>query len=257
MSANWFKKWFNSQLYLDLYKHRDDKDAKKIVSLINKHISLPRGSEVLDLACGNGRHSVLFAKKGYNVTGVDLSKYLIEQAKKKLKSDYSLYNKNLNFEIQDMRHISFKNKFDLVVNLFSSFGYFDKERENFSVINGISKSLKKGGYFFFDFLNADYLSSKLVPFDISVRNDYVIIQVRNIKSGFVTKEIYFIRNNPDKKGAPLVNNYCEKIRLYSLKDFNTFFKKAGLKIIKTFGNYSGEKFNHKKSERMIILAKKA
>lgn len=256
MSANWFKNWFNSQLYLDLYKHRDNKDAKKIVSLITKNISLPKSSKVLDLACGNGRHSVLFAKKGYKVTGVDLSEYLIRQARNLLKSDYSESRSNLEFEIRDMRHISYRNKFDLVVNLFSSFGYFDKDSENFSVIKGISKSLKKNGYFFLDFLNADFLSANLVPFDISTRNDYVIIQVRNIKSGFVTKQIFFIRNSGSKKSAPLINNYFEKIRLYSLEDFRKMFKKAGLNIIKTYGNYRGEKYSKNKSERLIILAKK-
>ena len=256
MSANWFKNWFNSQLYLDLYKHRDNRDAKKIVSLITKNIRLPKGSEVLDLACGNGRHSLLFAKKGYKVTGADLSDYLIRQARKLLKSDYSKSRKNLEFEIRDMRHISYSDKFELVVNLFSSFGYFGKDSENFSVIKGISKSLKKNGYFFLDFLNADFLNANLVPFDISTRNDYVIIQVRNIKSGYVTKQIFFIRNSVNKNSVPLINHYLEKIRLYSLTDFKKMYHKAGLKIIETYGNYSGEKYSKNKSERLIILAKK-
>lgn len=255
MSNAWFKKWFNSQLYLDLYKHRDETDAKKIVSLITRTISLGKNTNVLDLACGNGRHSILFAKKGFNVLGIDLSPYLIKQAKNMLDSDYSKFSKKLRFEIRDMREISHKSEFDLIVNLFSSFGYFDKDSENIKVITGISKALNKGGYFFFDFLNKDYLINNLVPYDIKVRNQYAIIQVREISSGFVKKDIIFVKNNPNAK-YPLINNFYEKIKLYSLEDFRKIFNKSGLSIIKVFGNYEGEKYNHKKSERLIILAQK-
>src|SRR5690349_15974356 len=97
---NWFKTWFNTKHYLELYKHRDNKDAKKIVTLISKNISLPKGSKVLDLACGNGRHSILFARKGFNVLGIDLSPYLIGEANKKLRSEYLSHKNKLEFEIK-------------------------------------------------------------------------------------------------------------------------------------------------------------
>lgn len=255
MVEAWFKKWFNSQLYLDLYKHRDTNDAKKIISLISKNITLPKGSKVLDLACGSGRHSILFAGKGYNVLGIDLSGYLIKQAEKITKLKYPQYSERLKFEIKDMRDISHKNEFDLIVNLFSSFGYFDTDKENYRVVNGVSKALKKGGFFFFDFLNSQYLKKNLIPYDVKLRNHYGVIQVREINNGFVKKNIFFIKNN-NKSSYPVINNFYEKIKLYSLKDFRIFFNKAGLKIIKVFGNYSGKNYNPSDSERLIILARK-
>ncbi len=92
----WFKEWFNTQEYLDLYKHRDDTDeASKIIKLLFNNISLPKDAKILDLACGNGRHSVLFAKKGFSVTGIDLSKYLISKAEERRKKEYSRYSKRL------------------------------------------------------------------------------------------------------------------------------------------------------------------
>jgi cyclopropane fatty-acyl-phospholipid synthase-like methyltransferase len=252
---SWFKTWFNTKHYLELYKHRDNNDAGKIVSLINKNIQLPKGANVLDLACGNGRHSVLFARKGFNVLGVDLSPYLINEAKKKLKSDYSSHKNSLTFEIKDMRKITHKNEFDLVVNLFSSFGYFEKDSENWRVIKSVSDSLKKGGYFFFDFLNEAYVLKNLVPLDIKKRNRNVIIQVREITGGFVKKNIIIIQNAP-RAEYPVISNFHEKIKLYSIRDFTEVFKKNKLKIIKTFGNYTGSKFNPGTSERLIILAEK-
>jgi SAM-dependent methyltransferase len=255
MSDAWYKKWFNRKEYLELYSHRNKQDAAKIAGLITKTLDLPRGSKVLDLACGNGRHSVFFAKKGFDVLGIDLSHYLVSEAKKNLKTDYSKWAKNLRFEIGDMRKIGHKNKFDLVVNLFSSFGYFDSNNENYKVIKSIALSLKEGGYFFFDFLNESYLRKHLVNYDITKRNRNVIIQVRDIKDNFVTKNILLLRN---KHGSdyPEISTFHEKIRLFTLADFRKMFTSAGLKIQKTFGDYSGNMFNKHNSQRLIILARK-
>ena len=159
MNKSWYKVWFNNPEYLALYKHRDDNDARKIISLLFNNIVKVKNGKCLDLACGNGRHSVLFARKGYNVTGLDLSPYLIEQAEKRRKKEYKSQKDKLRFVIKDMRNIGIKNEFNLVVNLFSSFGYFEKKSENFKVIKEVSASLKNGGFFLFDFLNKQYLIS--------------------------------------------------------------------------------------------------
>lgn len=256
MSDAWYKKWFNRKEYLELYSHRNKQDAAKIAGLITKTLDLPKESKVLDLACGNGRHSVFFAKKGFDVLGIDLSHYLVKEAKKNLRTDYFKWAKRLRFEIGDMRRIGYKNKFDLVVNLFSSFGYFEQDSENFKVLKSISLSLKKNGYFFFDFLNEQYLRKHLVNYDITKRNRNIVIQVRNIRNNFVTKNIFLVRNKQNDK-YPEINSFHEKIRLFSLEDFKKMFQAAGLKIIKTYGDYSGCAFNKHNSERLIILAKRS
>lgn len=162
-NQQWYKTWFNRQDYLDIYKHRDNRDAKKIVGLIYRNITLPVNAKVLDIACGNGRHSILFAKKGYNVTGIDLSPYLIRHAKKNVTDDIK---RNVKFEVRDMRKIGHFNEFDLAVNLFTSFGYFENNKDNFKVIYSIAGTLKKNGFFFFDFINSQYLVKNLIPYDI-------------------------------------------------------------------------------------------
>lgn len=251
---NWFKKWFNTQDYLDLYKHRNSNDARKIVSLVSRLIKLKKGLKILDLACGNGRHSVLFAKKGCSVLGIDLSRYLISQAKKKLETDYSQQRSNLRFEIGDMRNISHKSEFDLVVNLFSSFGYFESDKDNEKVIGSISKALKPAGHFFFDFLNRDLTVKSIVPFDIKELKNSTMLQIRQIKDGFVQKDILIFRK--DIKAKDSFCHFKEKVRLYSLAEFKKMFTRFGLKIIRTFGDYEGNKFNKKSSQRLIILAQK-
>lgn len=252
----WFTKWFNTRDYLDLYKHRDTKDAAKILKLLFSNVSIPKGTKILDLACGSGRHSLLIAGKGYNVTGIDLSQYLIGKAKEKLKDEYSGSRDRLSFEIGDMRRIVHKNEFGLVVNIFTSFGYFEKHSDNVKVIKSISAALKKNGWFLFDFLNKDYLVKHIVPFDIKKENKRIIVQLRNIADGFVEKNIFILKNDNTPGSYPVLKNYKEKIRLYSLIDFRHMFSTNKLKIVRVFGNYDGAKFIKSKSERLILLAQK-
>jgi len=253
--SEWFIDWFSSQDYLDLYKHRDDNDAKKIVSLITKHIKLEKDAKVLDLPCGNGRHSLLFAKNGFDVTGIDLSDFLICQAKKKLAKEYSAYKSKLHFENGDMRNFSgklrHKNKFSLAVNLFTSFGYFEKHSENEKVIRSISNSLQSNGWFVFDFLNREYLRRNLVSFDKKKVNGKLILQHRYIKGNFIYKKIFLIG-----KSLADVNEFTERVYLYSLKQMEKMFERSSLKIKNIFGDYAGSKFNIKASPRLIIFARK-
>jgi SAM-dependent methyltransferase len=251
----WYKRWFNTQDYLDLYKHRDANDAKKIVNLILNHITMDKDSHILDLACGNGRHSILFARKGFNVTGIDLSRFLIKQANARLKNEYLNQSRRLKFEIRDMREIGHRNEFELVVNIFTSFGYFEQNHDNEKVIKSISASLKSGGYFLLDFLNSRNLQKSLVPFNIKKYNNKVIIQIRNIIDKFVIKDILILRNNPNG-GAPVSSHYSERIKLYSYEDFVKMFLKFNLRILKVFGDYLGNTYDKNNSGRMILLARK-
>jgi len=252
----WFKSWFSSPDYLRLYEHRDTKDAKKLLKLLFGNIKLAKGASVLDLACGNGRHSILFARKGYKTTGLDLSEFLIKQAEKKLTNEYSRFKSNLKFEIKDMRDIKHSGEFDLIVNLFTSFGYFKAAKDNEKVIKGISRALKPNGFFFFDFLNSSYLEKNLVPFDIKKFDNKSAIQIRTIKGGFVTKEIYILSGRKPHHYYPEIYHFTERIRLLPFKDLKAMFEKHNLKIIKTFGDYKGAKFNKTKSRRLIIIAQK-
>ena len=73
----WYKEWFNSDNYLKVYSHRDETEAERLVDLIVNNINSVSGSKVLDMACGSGRHAIIFASKGYQVTAIDLSKNII------------------------------------------------------------------------------------------------------------------------------------------------------------------------------------
>jgi SAM-dependent methyltransferase len=154
-----------------------------------------------------------------------------------------------------MREIGHHNEFDLIVNIFTSFGYFEHDEDNEKVIMSISESLKTGGYLLLDFLNADFLPKSLVPFNIKKYNGKVVVQIRNIKDNFVIKDILILKNAPGEE-APAYNHYKERIRLFTIEDFDIMFRKYGLNIINTFGDYEGNKFDKSTSRRLILLAQK-
>lgn len=143
----WFKEWFDTTLYEKMYAHRDEKDAKMLATLIQHHFPKENYPDVIDLACGRGRHSFNFATAGYSVTGFDLSKKAIEKAKGNT-SD-ALLGK-VHFYTHDMRNPIHK-KCDLLINLFTSFGYFKQDEENELVISRMTEAVKKNGAIVIDF----------------------------------------------------------------------------------------------------------
>lgn len=243
--TEWFKEWFNTKEYLEVYQHRNDADAKELFNLIMDNVEIPEEGKVLDLACGSGRHSILFAKKGFNVTAMDLSENLLKVAKNNAwKEEVSI-----NFIEADIRHFRLNEKFDLVVNLFTSFGYFEKDEENFSIFSTASNMLEKGGYFVFDFMNRGYVENFLVKESKGQVAGEVIVQKRRIVGDRVIKDI-IINDNGNTK------TFYESVKMYRLKELKEAILEKGLAIKETFGDFKGNKYSEDSSPRIIIIAQK-
>ena len=114
---NWYEKWFNTKYYHILYANRDYKEAKLFINNLASHLKLKKNTKIIDIACGNGRHAIYLNLLGYDVTGIDLSKKNVESLLNHLKKSTVLYMICKLFK---------QNEYDLAVNLFTSFGYFDK-----------------------------------------------------------------------------------------------------------------------------------
>lgn len=242
---SWYRDWFNSENYLKVYSHRDESEAERLVDLIIKILNLKSGSSVLDMACGSGRHAVIFAKKSLDVTAVDLSQRLISEAK----CNAVRFGVNINFVLSDILDFNTPVRFDLALNLFTSIGYFENDEDNLSVIFKAYTLLKNNGYFVLDYFNKEYLLKNLVPETVFSENGTKIIQNRYIKGNRVIKDI-IVENNG------LIENYFESVRLYSEEELFAFFEKVGFTIIKKFGDYNGSEFKKDSSSRLIIFAKK-
>ncbi|MDG1038686.1 MAG: class I SAM-dependent methyltransferase [Polaribacter sp.] len=239
-TKDWFTDWFNTPYYHILYKDRNDDEAQLFMKHITAFLNLSKETHILDLPCGRGRHSVFLNSLGYKVTGGDLAANSIELAKK-------FENKTLNFKVQDMR-APFKSKYDAVFNLFTSFGYFEDDREDILILNNIKQSLKKDGFFVFDFLNAEKVKLNIVAKEIKVVNSITFNIKREIKNGFILKHISFFADGKN-------HSYTEQVKYLDLDKMTTFFEKVGFTITNVFGDYNLNAFEDKTSDRLILIAK--
>lgn len=239
----WFGTWFDSPYYHILYKNRDQEEAKTFIDVLADYFHLKKTDHILDLACGKGRHAIYLNQKGFDVVGIDLSEKNIAFAKK-------FENERLSFYVHDMRKVFREASFDYILNLFTSFGYFETSQEHEDAICAAQKAMKNGGTFLIDFLNPYNVINKLVPEEIK-EVDGIEFHIRKkiTKEGFITKDITFA-----DKGK--VYHFQEKVKAISEDEFMAFFEKANLTLLATFGNYNLEKFQYRHSERMIFILKK-
>ncbi|PKD43629.1 class I SAM-dependent methyltransferase [Rhodohalobacter barkolensis] len=242
---SWFEDWFDSPLYEKLYSKRDEKEASRIADLIEKEIPVSDYKNILDLGCGRGRNSLALAKRGYHVTGIDLSKKAIQKAKSNAKEKNL---KNVDFYIRDMRD-PIPKQFDAIVNLFTTFGYFLEDEENKRILRTTAKNLRKDGILFIDYLNPEYVEKNLVPSESGVYENLAYQVTRKIEDEMVFKSIQFKGESLDK---PV--KYIERVKLYDLDWFKSELNRSGYEITKTYGDYEGGVFQSD-SPRMIMIAK--
>ena len=239
---SWFAHWFDSPYYHTLYKHRDEKEAQHFIDNLVAHLQIKKDSNLIDIACGKGRHATYFNSLGLNVVGVDLSPNSIASAKKN-------ENETLQFSVHDMREIYQKNHFDVVTNLFTSFGYFDNEKDEQRALNAMATNLKSEGVLIIDFMNAEKVIANLVLKEQKIIDGITFNITRKTESNHIIKDIEIL----DKV---VKQHFQEKVKALTLDDFSNFISKAGLKIIDIFGNYKLERFEIKTSDRLILICKK-
>ncbi|WP_159023470.1 bifunctional 2-polyprenyl-6-hydroxyphenol methylase/3-demethylubiquinol 3-O-methyltransferase UbiG [Formosa sp. L2A11] len=239
-NTTWYVSWFDSPFYHILYKNRDDREAHVFMDALTEYLNIAEDGKILDLACGKGRHSIYLNSLGYNVIGADLSENSINYAKQ-------FENDTLQFEVHDMR-TTFTETFDAVFNLFTSFGYFDKDEDNLNTIKAIKKDLNEYGIGVIDFMNPDYVIANLVPEETKVVDNITFYLKRYVEDGHIIKDISF---NTDGKDY----NYQERVRAFTLKDFEALFEAANVHLIEVFGNYKLQKFDVNTSERLVMLFK--
>ncbi|WP_109301303.1 class I SAM-dependent methyltransferase [Aquimarina sp. AU474] len=239
-STMWYASWFDTPYYHTLYKDRGRTEAREFMDNLTSYLSLEKGEKILDLACGKGRHSIYLNSLGYDVTGVDLSKNSIDYASQ-------FENETLKFRVHDMCK-PYSEKFSGVFNLFTSFGYFDKEEDNLSTIKAIKSNLTEQGFGVIDFMNVDHVIQNLVPEETKESNGIIFNIKRYVHDGYILKEIRFRDQNEDFF-------FTEKVKAITLTDFETYFEKANVDLLDIFGDYQLQKFNKQTSHRLILIFK--
>lgn len=256
----WFASWFDSPYYHILYQNHNEQSAKDFIDNLFKKLP-PQSADssalhpvssykILDLACGKGRHSRYMASKGFDVTGTDLSENSIKFARQ-FETD------NLSFFQHDMRKSFRINYFDYIFNIFTSFGYFEKEADNVTALKCVAEGLKPDGIFILDYFNTNWVRNMMIPNYTQTAAGIEFHINKHIENGHIYKTIRFEVESDDSDTVVLTKyKFQEKVRLFTLSDFEHIFEKAGLKIIEKFGDYQLNPFNEQTSNRLIIKAVK-
>ena len=237
-TKDWYSSWFDTPFYHILYKHRDDKEAQAFMENLTSYLNIPKNSSILDLACGKGRHAVYLNSIGYDLTGIDLSEKSISFAKQ-------FENDTLHFEVHDMRE-AYPKQFNAVFNLFTSFGFFDDDKDDLNTIKAIKANLKKDGVGVIDFLNADFIVNNLVKENTKIIDGIDFYLKRYVENGFIVKDISF-----EADGKPY--HYQELVKALTLNDFEKMFAEANIQLLDVFGDYKLNKFSKHSSERLIMI----
>ena len=239
----WYNKWFGTRYYDLLYNKRNDSEAKLFLDHLIAYLKPVSNQLFLDYACGKGRHAIYLNSLGFDVTGIDLSQQSIAHCRQ-------FENEHLRFYIHDMRRLFQTNSFDFVLNLFTSFGYFERKHHNQMAVNAAAAALKPDGILVIDFFNTQCIIEQLVPFQQKIIDNLKFEISKTIENGFIIKTIKVTDDNIEKF-------FYEKVQALTVADFESYLAHANLKIIDLFGDYNLSVFDAKKSERLIIIAKKS
>jgi len=240
----WFKHWFDSSFYHQLYANRDEKEAAAFIDELINELGPAADSRMLDLGCGSGRHSKYLASKGFDVAGIDLAASSVRQAKRSEREKLRFYR-------HDMRIPFGRNAFDIVFNFFTSFGYFDDPSEDLKVVNNIYSALKPGGVLVMDYINSSAAEKKLTASEEKEIDDIIYHITR-----WTTETHFFKKIRIENMGMAEPVEHIERVKKFNVDDFKNLFDQSGLQLKKVYGDYYLNEYDVQTSPRLILIAKK-
>lgn len=256
---DWWKTMFD-QKYLDTYlvDFTPERTSQE-VDFVVKAAELKPDDRILDLACGHGRHSIELAKRGFVVVGLDYSKPFIEKAK----TDAKEARVNVEFVQGDMKQLPFNEEFDVVLTLFTTFGYFDDET-NQEVLDEINKSLKPGGRFLIDVISGEAVVKRFNKEGVKEDGTNLLKIPRTADMGgrMITEiewydpEIQLIHSHREWDDSGEEKEYDYYLHVYTIPQYKSMLTKAGFEFKQLWGDFQGNLHNTNGNFRTIILAQK-
>jgi len=239
----WYDGWFGSDAYNLVYDHRDENEAERLVDFVERAITPADEAQILDVGCGRGRHARAFARRGYQVAGIDLSESSIAEARTRAGAE----GLDATFAQGDMRDPYCEHCMDGAVNLFTTFGYFEDDAENQRALQAVATALRPGGWLLQDFLNAPRVRATLTPESTRTAHGLTIHERRWVAEGRINKEITIEQNGT-------TDTFRESVRLFTLDDFRAMYDAVGLELVETYGTYDGDPYT-KDSPRLLLHAR--
>ncbi len=237
---------YQSELYLYFYGNAlSGEKTKRECDFIVEHCAIKNNANILDLACGHGRHSIYFATNNHKVCGIDMNKDFIDLAQKNAEE------KGLTVKLieGDILTIDYEEVFDVVLLLYNTLGFFDRN-DCFKIFENISRALKKGGKAFIDCKNRDHIIKEIKPYEVHEKGDDLMIDRLSFNpiNGTTTNNRIYLKDG--KRYDTPFTMYC-----YNYSDIENLLKNSDLKIQKVLGGWKGETFDSE-SRRIILIVEK-
>lgn len=236
--------WYMTYFGPDYLKIDIQPNTALEAAFIREALGLRPGMQLLDTSCGYGRHLVPLIESGVDCIGCDLSMYMLKQASGRLKER----DLQTGLICCDYRELPFLGSFDCAINMFNSFGYFDREIDNYQALKSIAMSLKPGGLFLLDMTNRDFALRSMQRHDWFEHGDALILERKEFDAVRNRSEIDVIVVDKDGRRA-----YHHSIRLYSYTELTMLLEAAGFAVRAVFGGFGGETFDEH-SSRMLVVA---
>ena len=240
----WYADWFGSA-YLELYAHRDAAEAEQVTARLLAPLGL-EGRRVLDVGCGGGRFVRAVARRGAWVVGVDLSADLLHAARA------ASGPAPLGLVRADMRQLPFTTaSFDLVLSMFTSFGYFPTAAEDRTALQEMARVLRPDGELVVDFLNANRVRRERLDPTVRTAGPYEVHETRrlDVAGNRIQKEIELRRGEE-------VRCYREEVRLWGAPELTAALAAAGLHVVQQWGDYEAHPFVAEESPRLVLHARR-
>ena len=245
---SWFTKAnFWSLFYEWMFPEESFEQAAGQVDDIMKLTGVTTGA-VLDLCCGPGRHSVPLTKLGFEVTAVDLQPFLLSKAR-----DYaSRENATIEFIEEDMRTFQRAGAFDLIISMFSSFGYFKNPEEDLRVLENAYQSLTPGGRIVLDIRGKEiHAMANVESYSHELPNGDLIFQRTGINDDWTSSHLNWVYVQGEQ-----AHTFQMAYNLYSGAELRALLKKAGFSSVRIYGDFKGAPYNHK-AKRLVAVAEKS
>ena len=228
-NADWWRTWFGPS-YLALYDRELAQRTPDEIDQLEALLRITPPLRILDLPCGQGRHSIELARRGYEVTGVDLSPFLLGIARERARSA----GVGVRWQVGDMREPLAGQRFDLVLNLFTSFGYFADEADDRKVIAAASAMLGPGGRFVLEVINGDRMAANFEEREWYPVGDIVVMERRSLDRS--TRRMV-VERTVETTGESTTDIHI--VRLYGADELQPMMGEAGFEHVEFFGDWSG------------------
>jgi SAM-dependent methyltransferase len=221
--------------------------APEEIDQIETLLDLKPGLKVLDLCCGVGRHSLELAKRGYSVTGVDRTAKYLEEIRSRAE------NQGLDVDLvqSDMREFCRPNSFDVAINIFTSFGYFEDPDDDRRVVDNLFESLKPGGKLVVEMIGKEIIARIFEPRDWQRWDDGTII----LEERKVTKDWSWMENTWTVIREDFRREFSISHRAYSAAELSSLLRESGFAHVEVFGHLSGIPYDQD-AKRLVAVAQK-